>query len=113
MGWCAGREKRGYLYLGFEGLRGFVPRSQLNTDESHESLVGKTIGVAFIEVSSENRKLILSEKKAATAAKFAKLEIGQLIEGQVVSIKPYGFFVDIGGISGLLHQSMVTNGSNH
>ncbi|KGG21491.1 SSU ribosomal protein S1p [Prochlorococcus sp. SS52] len=102
---------RGGVTCDLEGLRGFIPRSQLNQGDDHESLVGKTINVAFIEVSPDNRKLILSEKKAATAAKFAELEVGQLIEGKVISVKPYGFFVDLGGISGLLHQSMITNGS--
>ncbi len=102
---------RGGLTCDLEGLRGFIPRSQLKEGENHESLVGKTLSVAFIEVSPDNRKLILSEKKAVTAAIFAKLKIGQLVEGRVVSVKPYGFFIDLGGISGLLHQSMVTNGS--
>ncbi len=102
---------RGGVTCDLEGLRGFIPRSQLNDGENHESLVGKLVNVAFIEVTPDNRKLILSEKKAKTAAQFAKLEIGQLIEGKVISVKPYGFFVDLGGISGLLHQSMITNGS--
>jgi small subunit ribosomal protein S1 len=34
--------------------------------------------------------------------------VGQLVEGQVVSLKPYGFFIDLGGVSGLLHHSCVT-----
>ncbi len=102
---------RGGVTCDLEGLRGFVPRSQLNNGENHEAAVGKTIKVTFLEVSPDNRKLILSEKKAVLAEKFAELHIGQLIEGKVISVKPYGFFIDIGGISGLLHQSMITNGS--
>ncbi len=102
---------RGGLTCDLEGLRGFIPRSQLKEGENHESLVGKTLTVAFIEVNPDSRKLILSEKKAVTAAIFAQLEIGQLVEGKVISVKPYGFFIDLGGISGLLHQSVVTNGS--
>ena len=51
------------------------------------------------------------EKKAAIASRFSELEIGQLIEGEILTIKPYGFFVDLKGVSGLLHHSMVTNGS--
>ncbi len=102
---------RGGVTCDLEGLRGFIPRSQLNEGEKHETLVGKSLNVAFIEVTPDNRKLILSEKKAATAAMFANFKIGQLVEGKVISIKPYGFFVDLGGISGLLHQSMITNGS--
>jgi small subunit ribosomal protein S1 len=101
---------RGGVTCDVEGLRGFIPRSQLQEGENHEALVGKTLGVAFLEVNPETRKLVLSEKKAATAALFQNLEVGQLVEGQVVSIKPYGLFVDLGGISGLLHQSAITGG---
>ncbi len=102
---------RGGVTCDLEGLRGFIPRSQLQDGENHESLVGKTLGVAFLEVNSDTRKLVLSEKRAATAAKFSELEVGQLVEGHVVAVKPYGFFVDLGGISGLLHQSVVTGGA--
>ncbi len=101
---------RGGVTCDLEGLRGFIPRSQLQEGENHEALVGKTLGVTFLEVNPETRKLVLSEKKAATAARFAELEVGQLVEGVVASIKPYGFFVDLGGISGLLHQSCVSGG---
>ena len=102
---------RGGVTCDLEGLRGFIPRSQLQEGENHEALVGKTLGVAFLEVNPETRKLVLSEKKAATAARFAELEVGQLVEGHVAAVKPYGLFIDLGGISGLLHQSMITGGS--
>ena len=99
---------RGGITCELEGLRGFIPRSQLQEGENHEALVGKTLGAAFLEVNPETRKLVLSEKKAATAALFQNLEVGQLVEGQVVAIKPYGLFVDLGGVSGLLHQSAIS-----
>ena len=102
---------RGGVTCDLEGLRGFIPRSQLQDGENHQELVGKTLGVAFLEVNSETRKLVLSEKRAAVAARFSELEVGQLVEGQVAAVKPYGLFIDLGGISGLLHQSMITNGS--
>lgn len=101
---------RGGVTCDLEGLRGFIPRSQLQEGENHESLIGRTIGVTFLEVNPETRKLVLSEKKAATAARFSELEVGQLVEGVVASVKPYGFFVDLGGVSGLLHQSSITRG---
>ena len=101
---------RGGVTCDLEGLRGFIPRSQLQDGEQHEALMGKTIGVAFLEVNAETRKLVLSEKKAAMAARFSALEVGQLVEGKVVALKPYGFFIDLGGVSGLLHQSSVTGG---
>ncbi|MGB1416570.1 MAG: S1 RNA-binding domain-containing protein [Synechococcus sp.] len=102
---------RGGVTCDLEGLRGFIPRSQLQDGENHQELVGKKLGVAFIEVNPETRKLVLSEKRAAVAALFSDLEVGQLVEGQVAAVKPYGLFVDLGGVSGLLHQSMITNGS--
>jgi len=99
---------RGGVTCDLEGLRGFIPRSQLQEGENHEALVGRSIGVTFLEVNPETRKLVLSERKAATAARFAELEVGQLVEGQVAAIKPYGLFIDLGGISGLLHHSAIS-----
>jgi small subunit ribosomal protein S1 len=99
---------RGGVTCDLEGLRGFIPRSQLQEGENHEALVGRTIGVTFLEVNPETRKLVLSERRASTAARFAELEVGQLVEGQVAALKPYGFFIDLGGISGLLHHSAIS-----
>jgi small subunit ribosomal protein S1 len=101
---------RGGVTCDVEGLRGFIPRSQLEQGDRHEELVGRTLGATFLEVNPETRKLVLSEKKAATAARFAELEVGQLVEGRVASLKPYGIFVDLGGVSGLLHHSAVSGG---
>ncbi len=102
---------RGGLTCDVDGLRGFIPRSQLEDGQDYQSLVRKNLKVAFLEVNPETRKLVLSEKKALLVSKFADLKLGQLIEGEVLAIKPYGFFVDLGGASGLLHQSSITNGS--
>ena len=102
---------RGGLTCEVDGLRGFIPRSQLDDGQDYQSFVSKSLKVAFLEVNPELRKLVLSEKKALLVSKFADLELGQLIEGEVLALKPYGFFVDIGGASGLLHQSSITNGS--
>ena len=102
---------RGGVTCDLEGLRGFIPRSQLNEGENHESLMGRTLGVAFLEVNPETRKLVLSEKRAASATRFAELEVGQLVEGRIVSVKPYGLFVDLGGVSGLLHHSAISGGA--
>ncbi|MDA9728953.1 S1 RNA-binding domain-containing protein [Prochlorococcus sp. AH-736-N17] len=102
---------RGGLTCDVDGLRGFIPRSQLEDGKDHQSFVGKTLKVAFLEVNPESRKLVLSEKKASLVSKITSLELGQLIEGEVLAVKPYGFFIDLGGASGLLHQSSLTNGS--
>ena len=102
---------RGGLTCDVDGLRGFIPRSQLENGSEYQSLLKKIIKVAFIEVNPDARKLVLSEKKATLINKFNDLNLGQLIEGKVLAAKPYGFFVDLGGFSGLLHQSSITNGS--
>ena len=102
---------RGGLTCDLDGLRGFIPRSQLEDGQDYQSFVGKTLKVAFLEVNPESRKLVLSEKKASLVSKLTSLELGQLIEGEVLAVKPYGFFIDLGGASGLLHQSSLTNGS--
>ena len=102
---------RGGLTCDVEGLRGFIPRSQLEDGANYQSFVNKTLKVAFLEVNPESKKLVLSEKKATLLQKFEKLKIGQLIEGKVLAVKPYGFFIDLGGASGLLHQSSVTKGN--
>jgi len=102
---------RGGLTCDVDGLRGFIPRSQLEDGQDHQSFVGKTLKVAFLEVNPETRKLVLSEKKASLVSKLQSLELGQIIEGEVLAVKPYGFFIDLGGASGLLHQSSLTNGS--
>ena len=102
---------RGGLTCDIDGLRGFIPRSQLENGSDYQALVGKNIKAAFLEVNPETRKLVLSQKKATLVTKFSKLALGQLIEGKVLAVKPYGFFVDLGGASGLLHQSSVTKGN--
>ncbi len=102
---------RGGLTCDVDGLRGFIPRSQLEDGKDYQSFVSKHLKVAFLEVNPESRKLVLSEKKALLVSKFANLKLGQLIEGEVLAVKPYGFFVDLGGASGLLHQSSITKGS--
>ena len=102
---------RGGLTCDVDGLRGFIPRSQLENGQDHQSFVGKNLRVAFLEVNPESRKLVLSEKKASLVSKFSDLTLGQLIEGEVLAVKPYGFFIDLGGASGLLHQSSVTKGA--
>ena len=101
---------RGGVTCDLEGLRGFIPRSQLEDGENYQSLLNKTLKVAFLEVNPESKKLVLSEKKATILQKFETLKLGQLIEGKVLAVKRYGFFIDLGGVSGLLHQSSLTKG---
>ncbi|MGK7873191.1 MAG: S1 RNA-binding domain-containing protein [Xenococcaceae cyanobacterium] len=91
-----------------EGLRAFIPRSHLIEKEDLESLIGQLLTANFLEVDPERNKLVLSQREAARAAAISKLEREQLMEGKVVSIKPYGVFVDLDGVTGLLHIKQVS-----
>ncbi len=90
------------------GLRGFIPRSQLNEREDLESLVGSSLTACVIELDQRKGKIVLSNRQASRAVNLSKLEIGQLIEGTVVSLKPFGAFVEFEGCTGLLHISQVS-----
>ena len=101
---------RGGCTCHVEGLRGFIPRSQLVDGDNHSALVGKTIGVTFLEVNPRTAKLVLSEKQASRAQRFAELTVGDLVTGRISGLKRFGCFVDLGPISGLLHQRCISAG---
>ncbi len=99
---------KGGVIVDVEGLRGFVPRSQLLQAEDLEALVGSVLSVAFLEVNPTTNKLVLSQKAAARSQAMGRLGVGQLIEGKVASLKPYGAFVSFEGVTGLLHINQVS-----
>jgi small subunit ribosomal protein S1 len=90
------------------GLRGFIPRSHLVDRENPEALKGTTLTVNVLELDRERNRVILSNRLATKSAAFSQLEVGQLVEGKVSSIKPYGVFVDLGNTSGLLHINQIS-----
>jgi small subunit ribosomal protein S1 len=100
---------RGGVTVNVEGLRGFVPRSHLSEKENLEALKGRQLTVTFLEIDRERNKIVLSERLATQSSRFAELEVGQLVEGQVASLKPFGIFVSFGGSTGLLHINQVSN----
>jgi small subunit ribosomal protein S1 len=90
-------------------MRGFVPRSHLLQRDNLESLVGELLTVNFLELDSDRNKIVLSQRLANQSAGFSELEVGQLVEGKISSIKPFGVFVDLeNGITGLLHVTQVS-----
>ncbi|KAL6757385.1 plastid/chloroplast ribosomal protein S1 [Haematococcus lacustris] len=82
------------------------------TPETMESLVGYDLPAKFLEIDEERDRLVFSNKRASAAGSgsMQNMKIGDVVEGVVQSIKPYGAFVDLGGISGLLHISQITQG---
>jgi small subunit ribosomal protein S1 len=99
---------KGGVTVELRGLRGFIPRSHLSAREDLESLIGQSLTVTFLELDGDRNKLVLSQREAARSANFNQLELGQLVEGTIVSIKPFGLFIDFDGITGLLHIKQVS-----
>lgn len=99
---------KGGVTVNVQGLRGFIPRSHLVERDDLEALKGQTLTTSFLEVDRDNNKLVLSNRLATRSASFSQLEIGQLVKGKLTGIKPFGVFVDLEGVSGLLHIKQVS-----
>ena len=116
---------RGGLLVELEGIRGFLPVSQLaaghyprvsgaDKDEILQKLnqlTGKPIRVRVLDVSRKDNKLIFSEKEAVKddmAARFAELKVGDEVEGIVTGVIDFGAFVNVDGIEGLIHISEIS-----
>ena len=111
------------------GIRGFVPISQIvdfprrpqneqprdaaqEIAEKLQPYVGRKLRLKILEVNRKANRLILSEKVALYEERrekrdelFSSLQVGQHVKGSVRSIAPFGVFVDLGGIDGLVHKS--------
>ena len=113
------------------GVRGFIPISQLDPHrifESGKKMYGKDIGaivqkkltellgeklkVKIIELSREKGKIIFSEKAVILDEEYSRnkefiknIKEGDILEGVVTAITPYGIFVNVGGLEGLVHLS--------
>ncbi len=100
-----------------EGLRGFLPASQLSLDyvEDPSAFIGKDLEVRVINVDREKEKLVLSAKavlrereEEARNHRISMLVPGTIVEGTVESLTNYGAFVNIGnGLTGLVHISQI------
>jgi len=99
---------KGGVTVDVQGLRGFIPRSHLVERDNLEALLGETLSASFLEVDPSNNKLVLSNRLATRSASFSQLELGNLVEGKITGIKPFGVFVDLEGVSGLLHIKQVS-----
>lgn len=100
-----------------EGLRGFIPASQLSLDyvEDTSAFIGKDLDVRVITVDAEKEKLVLSAKvilrereEEERNHRISMLVPGTVVEGTVESLTNYGAFVNIGnGLTGLVHVSQI------
>ena len=99
---------KGGVTVDLLSLRGFIPRSHLAERDNLEALKGQNLTVAFLEINRNTNKLILSQRLATRSSSFSLLALNQLVEGKVTGIKPFGVFVDLEGLSALLHIKQVS-----
>lgn len=116
---------RGGLLVEYEGIRGFLPVSQLSAEhyprvgsadkdeilQRLNSLVGKPIKVRILDAIKKENKLIFSEKEAikdGLAERFASLKVGDITHGVVTGVVDFGVFVNVDGIEGLVHISEIS-----
>ena len=116
---------RGGLLVEYEGVRGFLPVSQLSAEHYPRvgsadkdeilsrlnALVGQTIRVRILDCDRKANKLIFSEKEAikdGLAERFEKLKVGDTVTGVVTGVVDFGAFVNVDGIEGLIHISEIS-----
>ena len=101
-----------------EGIRGFIPASQLSLSyvEDLNPWLNQTVEAKIITVDEAKKKLVLSAKAVAIekaaedkAAKINRVQVGDVFTGTVENITNYGAFIDLGdGLSGLVHISQIS-----
>jgi small subunit ribosomal protein S1 len=116
---------RGGLLIELEGIRGFLPVSQLaaghyprvsgaDKDEILQklhALVNKSLRVRILDSSRRDNKLIFSEKEAVRddmQARLSNLKVGDTVEGVITGVIDFGAFVNVDGIEGLIHISEIS-----
>jgi len=115
------RAVKGGLSVEFEGVRGFIPASMLDTRfvRNTERFVGQEFDAKIKEVDAKENRFILSRREvveAATAAAraevFGKLSVGDVVTGKVARITSFGAFIDLGGVDGLVHLTELSHERN-
>ena len=115
------RAVKGGLSVEFEGVRGFIPASMLDTRfvRNTERFVGQEFEAKIKEVDAKENRFILSRREvveAATAAAraevFGKLAVGDVVTGKVARITSFGAFIDLGGVDGLVHLTELSHERN-
>lgn len=116
---------RGGLLVEYDGIRGFLPVSQLSaenyprvsgSDKSEilqrlNTLVGKKMKVRIFDADRKTNKLIFSEKEAVKeglAERFSQMKVGDVVTGVVTGVVDFGIFVNVEGIEGLVHISEIS-----
>ncbi len=103
---------RGGMIVEIFGIEAFLPGSQIDVKpiRDFDEFVDKTMEFRIIKVNEEYKNVVVSHKalieeelEAQRSEIISKLEKGQVLEGTVKNIVPYGAFIDLGGVDGLIH----------
>ena len=115
------RAVKGALAVEFEGLRGFIPASMIDSrfTRNTERFVGQEFDAKIKEVDPAENRFILSRRdvveEAAASARaevFGKLAVGDVVTGKVARITSFGAFIDLGGVDGLVHLTELSHERN-
>ena len=103
---------KGGMIVDVFGIEAFLPGSQIDVKpiRDYDVFVGKTMEFQIVKINQEYRNVVVSHKalieaelEAQKQEIISKLEKGQVLEGTVKNITPYGVFIDLGGVDGLVH----------
>ncbi len=116
---------RGGLLIELEGIRGFLPVSQLSAEhyprvtgadkdeilQRLNAIVSKPLTVRILDADRKQNKLIFSEKEAVREnmqQRFEQLKVGDTVKGVITGVVDFGAFVNVDGIEGLIHISEIS-----
>ena len=111
-GYVKSRTKGGLIVTVFDNIEAFLPGSQIDVKpiRDYDVFVDKSMEFKVVKINHEYKNVVVSHKaliedeiEAQKAEIISHLEKGQVLEGTVKNITPYGVFIDLGGVDGLIH----------
>ncbi len=111
-GYVKSRTKGGLIVTVFDNIEAFLPGSQIDVKpiRDYDVFVDKSMEFKVVKINHEYKNVVVSHKaliedeiEAQKAEIISHLEKGQVLEGTVKNITPYGVFIDLGGVDGLVH----------
>jgi small subunit ribosomal protein S1 len=113
-----GETNKGGFSVDLGGVRAFCPFSQIDVRRAEDPslFVGREFDFKIIEYAEDGRNIVVSrrallqaKRESAAAETRATLQLGDVREGTVTRLVPFGAFVDIGGVEGLVHISQISH----
>lgn len=107
---------RGGLIVSIDGIRGFIPSSQVSLRNlSHSGnlsdLTGQNLKLSVIEVDPNNNKLVFSSRPVLNEEEKKQLssyQVGNEAKGKILAVTPFGLFINIDGTEGIVYPQETT-----